>query len=251
MKIVIIGGTGLIGSKTAERLRQRGHEVLAVSPKSGVNAVTGEGLATALAGAQVVLDLANSPSFEDQAAMDFFQAAGRNLLAAGSAAGVKHHIALSVVGTDRLQASGYFRAKQVQENLIKASKIPYTIVQSTQFFEFTGSIAHSGTVEQTVHLPPAAYQPIASDDVAEVMADVALAAPMNGTIEIAGPERARLDELIGRFLTATNDPRKVVGDAQARYFGLEIDDRSLTPGANPRLGKTRFAEWLGSSARKY
>src|SRR5688572_19303611 len=203
MKIVVIGGSGLIGTKLVNRLRQNGHEVVAASPASGVNTITGEGLAEALAGAQVVVDVANSPSFEDKAVLEFFETSGRNLLAAEAAAGVKHHVALSVVGTDRLLESGYFRGKMAQEKLIKASKIPYTIVRSTQFFEFMGAIAQSGTVGQTAHLSPALFQPIASDDVADALADVALAAPANGTIEIAGPDQAPLDELVGRFLRAT------------------------------------------------
>ncbi|EEF57649.1 SDR family oxidoreductase [Pedosphaera parvula] len=247
MKIVIIGGTGLIGSKTVDRLRKKGHEVVAASPRSGVNTVTGEGLKEALAGAQVVVDVANSPSFEEKAAMEFFNASGRNLLAAETFAGVKHHIALSVVGMERVHGYGYFLAKLAQENLIKASRIPYTIVRSTQFFEFTGAIAQSGTVGQTVTMSPAFFQPIAADDVADIMADVALGAPVNGMIEIAGPERVRLNELIERFLKATKDPRKVVTDAHALYFGLEVNDESLVPGENPRLGKMRFEDWLRHS----
>jgi uncharacterized protein YbjT (DUF2867 family) len=250
MKIVVIGGSGLIGTNLVNRLRKQGHEVVAASPKSGVNTLTGEGLPEALAGAQVVVDVANSPSFEDRAVLKFFETSGRNLLAAEAAAGVRHHVALSVVGTDRLLEGGYFRAKMAQENLIKASKIPYTIVQSTQFFEFVGSIAQSGTVGQTVHLPPALSQPIGSDDVAAAMADVAVGAPVNGTIEIAGPERVPLDKLVGRFLTATQDPRKVVTDAHARYFGIELNDQSLTPGDNPRIGPTRFEDWLSFMPRK-
>ena len=250
MKIVVIGGSGLIGTKLVNRLRKQGHEVVAASPKSGVNTITGEGLAEALAGAQVVVDVANSPSFEDKAVLKFFETSGRNLLAAEKAAGVRHHVALSVVGTDRLLESGYFRAKMAQENLIKASKIPYTIVQSTQFYEFVGAIAQSGTVGQTVHLPPALSQPIGSDDVAAIMADVAVGTPVNGTIEIAGPERIPLDKLVGRFLTATQDPREVVTDAQAHYFGIAVNDQSLTPGSNARIGPTRFENWLSSMPRK-
>jgi uncharacterized protein YbjT (DUF2867 family) len=247
MKIVVIGGTGLIGTKLVNKLRQSGHEVVAASPASGVNTITGEGLAEALAGAQVVVDVANSPSFEDKAVLEFFETSGRNLLAAEAAAGVGHHVALSVVGTDRLQENGYFRGKMAQENLIKASKIPYTIVRSTQFFEFMGGIAQSGTVGQMVHLSPALVQPIVSDDVADAMADVTLGAPVNGTIEIAGPERVRLDELVGRFLRATQDPREVVTDVHARYFGVELNDQSLTPGDNPRIAPTRFEDWLSRS----
>ncbi|MGH8533944.1 MAG: SDR family oxidoreductase [Gammaproteobacteria bacterium] len=247
MKIVVIGGTGLIGTKLVNKLRQSGHEVVAASPASGINTITGEGLAEALAGAQVVVDVANSPSFEDKAVLEFFETSGRNLLAAEAAAGVAHHVALSVVGTDRLQESGYFRAKMAQENLIKAFKIPYTIVRSTQFCEFMGGIAQSGTVGQTVHLSPALVQPIVSDDVADAMADVTVGAPVNGTIEIAGPERVRLDELVGRFLSATQDPREVVTDVHARYFGVELNDQSLTPGDNPRIAPTRFEDWLSRS----
>jgi uncharacterized protein YbjT (DUF2867 family) len=250
MKIVVIGGTGLIGAKTVDRLRRKGHEVMAASPDSGVDTVSGEGLAEALVRAQVVVDLANSPSFEDQAVLEFFETSGRNLMAAESAAGVKHHVALSVVGTDRLLGSGYFRAKKAQEDLIKGSGIPYTIVHSTQFFEFMGRIAESGAVGQTVHVSPALVQPIASDDVADVMADVALGAPVNDTIEIAGPERVRLDELVGRFLSATRDPREVVSDPHALYFGVELDDRSLVPGDHPRIGAIRFEDWLNRTTRR-
>ena len=210
MKIVVIGGSGLIGKKLVKNLRQQGHEVVAASPSSGVNTVTGEGLAEALAGAQVVVDVANSPSFEDKAVLEFFETSGRNLLAAEAAAGVGHHVALSVVGTDRLLASGYFRAKMAQENLIKASKIPYTIVRATQFFEFVGGIAQSATDGQTVRLPPALMQPIASDDVAAALADVAVAEPLNGTVELAGPEPIRMDELVRQFLSATR--RRADGD---------------------------------------
>ena len=250
MKIVVIGGSGLIGTKLVNRLRQKSHEVVAASPTSGVNTITGEGLAAALAGAQVVVDVANSPSFEDKAVLEFFETSGRNLLAAEAAAGVKHHVALSVVGTERLLDSGYFRGKMAQENLIKACSIPYTIVQATQFFEFMGGIAQSGAVGQTVRLSPALMQPMASDDVADAMADAALAAPVNGTIEIAGPERAPLDEFVRKFLSATQDPREVIADVHARYFGMELNDQSLTPGANPRLGSTRFADWLGQFTRQ-
>jgi uncharacterized protein YbjT (DUF2867 family) len=244
MKIVIIGGSGLIGSKTVARLRQRGHDVVAASPKSGVDTITGKGLAEALSGAQAVVDLANSPSFEDAAVLEFFQTSGRNLIAAERAAGVVHHVALSVVGTSRLQGSGYFRGKLAQEELIKGAGIPYTIVQSTQFFEFMGGIAQSGTVGQTVHLSPALMQPISSDDVADAMADTALAAPANGTIEIAGPERLRLDEFVGRFLRKIEDKRAIVTDRHALYFGVELDDRSLVPGDNPHICSVRYDDWL-------
>ena len=261
MKIVVIGGSGLIGKKLVNNLRQQGHEIVAASPSSGVNTLTGEGLAEALAGAQVVVDVSNSPSFtfipkrgalyqwesEDNAAMEFFETSGRNLLAAEAAAGVGHHVALSIVGTDRLQESGYFRAKMAQENLIKASTIPYTIVRATQFFEFVGGIAQSGTVGQTVHLSPALMQPMASDDVANALAEVTLGAPVQGIVEIAGPERVRLDELVGRFLRTTNDLREVVTDVQARYFGLVLNNQSLVPGDNPRIGPTFFEDWLNRS----
>ena len=244
MKIVVIGGSGLIGSKLVQRLREKGHELVAASPNSGVNTITGEGLAEALAGAQVVVDVANSPSFEDSAVLEFFQTSGRNLLAAEAAAGVRHHVALSVVGADRLPDSGYLRAKMAQENLIKASKIPFTIVRSTQFFEFVRGIAQSGADGQTVRLSPALVQPIMSDDVADALADTALGAPVNGTIEIAGPERIPLDDFVRRFLRATHDPREVIADAHARYFGAELNDQSLTAGNNARIGSKRFEDWL-------
>ncbi len=244
MKIVVIGGSGLIGRKLVNKLRQHGHEVLAASPSSGVNTVTGEGLAQALAGAQVVVDVANAPSWEDNAVLAFFETSSRNLLAAEAAAGVGHHVALSVVGTDRLPQSGYLRAKMAQENLIKASKIPYTILRSTQFFEFLGSIAQSATDGQTVSLPPVLIQPVASDDVAAALADITLGAPVNGTIELAGPEQFHFDELIRRYLRAKQDVRQVITDVHARYFGTELDDQSLTPGDNPRLGTIRFEDWV-------
>lgn len=246
MKIVVIGGSGLIGAKLVNNLRQHGHEVLAASPSSGVNTITGEGLSTALAGAQVVVDVSNAPSWEDRAVLEFFETSGRNLSAAEAASGVGHHVALSVVGTERLLASGYFRAKMAQENLIKGSGIPYTIVRATQFFEFVGGIAEFSTVGQTVHLPSALAQPIAADDVATELAEIALAAPVNGIVEIAGPERAGLDELVGRFLSATKDPREVITDADAPYYGLVVNDQSLTPGPNPRIGATFFEDWLKS-----
>ncbi|PBB27443.1 MULTISPECIES: SDR family oxidoreductase [unclassified Mesorhizobium] len=244
MKIVVIGGTGLIGSKTVERLRRKGHEVVAASPKGGVNTITGEGLAETLAGAQTVIDLANSPSFEDKAVLEFFETSGRNLLAAEKEAGVKHHIALSIVGAERLPESGYMRAKMAQEKLIRGSGIPYTIVHSTQFFEFLGGIAQSGTVGDITTVSSAYFQPIASGDVAEIMTDVALSPPVDGVIEIAGPEPIRMSELVARFLKATNDPRKVNADPNAQYFGTRLDDRSLVPGDHPRLGTTRFEDWF-------
>jgi uncharacterized protein YbjT (DUF2867 family) len=244
MKIVVIGGSGLIGTKLVNNLRQHGHEVVAASPSSGVNTLTGEGLDEALTGAQVVIDVANSPSFEDKAVLEFFETSGRNLLAAEAAAGVGHHVALSVVGTDRLPASGYLRAKMAQENLIKASKIPYTILRSTQFFEFVSAIAQSATEGQTVRLPPALVQPVMSDDVAAALADVAVEEPLNGTIELAGPEPIRLDELVRRFLSASRDARTVITDVHARYFGTELNDQSLTPGDNARIGSIRFERWL-------
>jgi uncharacterized protein YbjT (DUF2867 family) len=248
MKIIVIGGSGLIGKKVVKNLRQQGHEVVAASPSSGVNTVTGDGLAPALAGAQVVVDVANAPSWEDKAVLAFFETSGRNLLAAEAAAGVGHHVALSVVGTDRLLASGYFRAKMAQENLIKASPIPYTIVRATQFFEFVGGIAQSATEGQTVRLPPVLMQPIVSDDVAAIMAEVALEKPLNGTIELAGPEPIRQDDLVRQFLSATRDARTVITDSKALYYGIAVNDQSLTPGDNPHLGPTRFADWLSRNA---
>jgi len=247
MKIVVIGGTGLIGKRLVQILRQRGHDAVAASPSSGVNAVTGEGLAQALTGAAVVVDVANAPSWEDQAVLAFFETSGRNLLAAEAKAGVGHHVALSVVGTERLLESGYFRAKMAQENLIKASSIPYTIVRATQFFEFVGGIAQSGTDGQSVRLPPALMQPIAADDVAAALAAVAVEPPLNRTIELAGPEPIRMDELVRRFLTATQDQRQVSTDVQARYYGIRVNDQSLTPGSHPRIGPTRFDDWLSRS----
>lgn len=247
MKIVVIGGSGLIGSKVVNNLRARGHEVVAASPASGVNTVTGEGLAEVLSGAQIVVDVANSPSFEDKAVLEFFETSGRNLFAAERAAGVTHHVALSVVGTDRLAASGYFRGKIAQEKLIRASGVPYTIVQSTQFLEFIGGIVQSGTEGDTVRLSPAYIQPIASDDVALAVADYAIGKPLNGVVEVAGPERLRLPELVQRFLSATHDARKVVADQHARYFGAELHDDTLVPGANPRLGVVTFDTWFSES----
>ncbi len=247
MKIVVIGGTGLIGSKTVPILREGGHEVLAASPKSGVNTITGAGLKEAMAGAQVVIDLANSPSFEDKAVLEFFQTSGRNLHPAEGAAGVRHHVALSIVGTDRTPDNGYFRAKVAQEKLIETSRIPYTIIRSTQFFEFLGGIADSCAEGNMVRLSPGLFQPIAADDVAAMVAEVALAAPLNGIVEIAGPERAPFNEIIGRYLKAIGDPRPVVRDPEARYFGGRVEDRSLVPLGEARLGRIGLDEWLRRS----
>jgi uncharacterized protein YbjT (DUF2867 family) len=249
MKIVVIGGTGLIGSKVVARLRQAGHEVIAASPVTGVNTITGEGLPQAMAGTQVVVDLANSPSFEDKAVLEFFQTSGRNLLAAETEAGVRHHVCLSIVGTDRTQDNGYFRAKVAQEKLIESSGIPYTIIRSTQFLEFLGGIAASGTVGDKVRIATGLFQPIAAEDVAAIVADVALAKPANGIVEIAGPERAPFNEIVARYLKAVRDPREVVGDPEARYFGGLVDERSLVPLGEARLGPTRFEDWLKQSPR--
>lgn len=250
MKIVVIGGTGLIGSKLIKKLRDLGHEAVAASPSTGVNTLTGEGLAEVLKGANVVVDVANSPSFEDKAVLEFFETSGRNLLAAEKAAGVGHHIALSVVGTDLLSESGYFRAKEVQENLIKASKMPYTIVRATQFFEFLGSIAESSADGQTIHLPPSYFQPISSDDVAAFLLQAVLEKPHNGIIEIAGPEPFRLSELVEQYLKATGDHRKVVSDDQAPYFGMGSLANRLMPSKNPRLGSTHFKRWVEGQKKK-
>jgi uncharacterized protein YbjT (DUF2867 family) len=244
MKIVVIGGTGLIGSKLVKRLQAKGHAVLAASPASGVNTITGEGLAEALAGAEVVIDLANSPSFEDKAVMEFFQTAGRNLMAAEAAAGVKHHLALSVVGTDRLPESGYLRAKLAQENIIRGSGIPYTIVHSTQFFEFMFGIAQSGAQGNAVHLSPAMMQPIFSDDVADALVDFVLGSPLNRTVEIAGPEKIRMADAVGKYLRQIGDNREIVADSQTRYFGALLDDNSLVPAAGAHLGKVAYSEWV-------
>jgi len=241
---VVIGGTGLIGTKLVNKLRQCVHEVVAAAPSSGVNTVTGEGLAQALTGAQVVVDVANAPSWEDNAVMEFFETSGRNLLAAEAAAGVGHHVALSVVGTERLLASGYFRAKMAQEKLIKTSPIPYTIVRATQFFEFVSSIAQFATEGQTVRIPPVLMQPIAADDVAAALADIAVGKPVNGTIEVAGPEPIRQDDLVRQFLNATGDARTVITDPKALYYRIPVNDQSLPPGDNPRLGTTLFEDWL-------
>jgi uncharacterized protein YbjT (DUF2867 family) len=247
MKIVVIGGSGLIGKKVVKNLIEKGHEVVAASPSAGVNALTGEGLSEALSGAQVVVDVSNSPSFEDKAVLEFFETSGRNLAAAEMAAGVRHHVALSVVGTDRLLASGYFRAKLAQEGLIKASTIPYSIVRATQFFEFVGAIAQSATDGQTVRVSPALMQPIVSDDVAAVVAEVAMGEPLNGTTDLAGPEAIRMDELVRKFLRANRDSREVVTDPEAGYFGTAVNDQSLTPIGDSRIGPTRYEDWLSRS----
>jgi uncharacterized protein YbjT (DUF2867 family) len=244
VKIVVIGGTGLIGSKTVAILRGGGHDVVAASPNTGVNTITGEGLKEAMAGAQVVIDLSNSPSFEDKAVLEFFETSGRNLLAAEAAANVGHHVALSIVGIDRTPDNGYFRAKVAQEKLIVRSGIPYTIIRSTQFMEFLRGIADSATDGNTVRISPGLFQPIAADDVAAVVADVALAAPRNGIVEIAGPEEAPFNEFVARYLKAIGDPREVVSDRKARYFGGLVDERSLVPLGEARLGHIGFDEWL-------
>jgi uncharacterized protein YbjT (DUF2867 family) len=248
MKIVVIGGSGLIGSKLVGKLQAQGHEALAASPSSGVNTLTGAGLNEALQGASVVVDVSNSPSFEDAAVLDFFETSTRNLLDAERAAGVGHHVALSVVGTDRLRASGYFRAKIAQEKLITDSSIPYSIVRATQFFEFIKSIAQAATDGDTVRLAPVLIQPMAADDVASAVGRIAVGPPRNGTVEVAGPEQFHLDELVRRDLSARNDPRHVITDPHARYSGAELDERTLLPGGDAQLGPTRFADWLNQSS---
>jgi uncharacterized protein YbjT (DUF2867 family) len=244
MKIVVIGGSGLVGSKLVSKLGEHGHEAVAASPDSGVNTLTGEGLKEALEGASVVIDVSNSPSFEDVAVMEFFETSTGNLLAAEAVAGVGHHVALSVVGTDRLAESGYFRAKIAQEELIRGSSIPYSIVHATQFFEFMKSIAAGATDGNTVRLPPALIQPIAAEDVASAVGRVSVGAPLNGIVEIAGPDQFRLDELIREVLKAHNDPREVVTDPQARYYGVNPSERTLLPGAGALVAETRFQDWL-------
>ena len=244
MKIVIIGGTGLIGSKLTNKLRQLGHEVTAAAPNTGVNTITGEGLADALKGADTVVDVANSPSFEDKAVLEFFETSGRNLLTAEVYAKVKHHIALSIVGCDRLPDSGYMRAKVAQEKLVKQSGVPYTILHSTQFFEFAKAIAQSATIGQEVHLPHAFIQPIATDDIIPVLAEISVSAPLNGTVEIGGPEKFRFDEWIRRYLALTNDPRIVVADMHARYFGTELKDQELVAGQDAHIGKIKYDKWF-------
>jgi uncharacterized protein YbjT (DUF2867 family) len=248
MKIVVIGGTGLIGSKVVTMLRAQGHDAVAASPNSGVDTITGAGLAEVLKGASVVVDVSNSPSFDEEPALKFFQTSTRNLLAAEAVAGVKHHVALSVVGTERMSERGYFRGKAAQEAAIKASSIPYSIVHATQFFEFLKSIASDATDGDTVRLPPVLVQPIAAADVASAVAGVAVGAPVNGTIEVAGPEQFRFDAFIEQGLKARNDPRKVVATAHAPYFQIEVSERTLVPGDGARLAKTRFEDWLREPA---
>ncbi len=248
MKIVVLGGTGLIGSKTVAILRQGGHEVVVGSPKSGVNSLTGEGLKEAMAGAQVVVDLTNSPSFEDKAVLEFFETSGRNVFAAETATGVRHHVALSIVGTDRSPDIGYFRAKVAQEKLIEASGIPYTIIRATQFMEFLGGIADSSMDGNVVRLSPGPFQPIAADDVAAAVADAAVAEPRRGIIEIAGPDRAPFNEIVARYLKAVGDPRQVVSDPEARYFGGRVEEHTLVPLGEVRLGRIGLDEWVRSHA---
>lgn len=247
MKVVVIGGTGLIGSKVVAKLTQHGHEAVAAAPNTGVDTLTGEGLAEVLAGASAVVDVSNSPSFEDDAVMKFFRTSTENVLAAEAAAGVRHHVALSVVGTDRLQASGYFRAKSVQEQLIEESSMPYSIIHATQFFEFLGSIAQAATDGDTVRLAPVLVQPIASDDVAAAVARAVVDDPLDGIVEIAGADQFRLDELVRRALVARNDPRTVVSDPQATYYGAQLDERTLVPDDEAQLGPTRFDDWIAAS----
>jgi len=247
MKIVVIGGSGLIGSKLVRKLREHGHQVVAASPDSGVNTLTGEGLAEAVAGAAVVVDVSNSPSFEDAAVLKFFETSTGNLLAAEAAAGVGHHVALSVVGTERLSESGYFRAKIAQEKLIRKSSIPYSIVHATQFFEFIKRIADDATDGDTVRLSPVLIQPMAAEDVASAVARISIGSPVNGIVEVAGPQQFRLDELIRRFLSERDDPREVITDPHARYSGAELGERTLVPGDDARLGETRFDDWLSQS----
>jgi uncharacterized protein YbjT (DUF2867 family) len=250
MKIVVIGGSGLIGSKLVPKLREQGHEAIAASPNSGINTVTGEGLAEVLKGASVVVDVSNAPSWEDAAVMNFFEASTRNLLTHEATAGMRHHVALSVVGTDRLSDSGYFRAKIVQEKLIKSGTIPYTIVQATQFFEFLKRLADISFDGKKVRLPDALFQPMAADDVASALGRIAVGPPLNATVEIGGPEPFRIDELVRRRLTPLNDSREVIADPNARYSGAKLDERTLVPGSNARLGETRFETWLTQSAGK-
>jgi len=247
MKVVVIGGTGLIGSKVVRNLGERGYEAVAAAPNTGVNTLTGEGLAEVLHGSSVVVDVSNSPSFADAAVMEFFKTSTGNLLRFEAAAGVGHHVALSIVGTDRLPDSGYMRAKVVQEKLIKESSIPYSIVRATQFFEFLKGIADSATEGNTVRIPSVAFQPMAADDVAAAVSKVTIGAPLNGIVEVAGPEQFRFDEFISRGLKARNDPREVIADPNARYFGTELTEHSLVPNNGALLGETRFEDWLSQS----
>lgn len=250
MKIVVVGGTGLIGAKLVTTLGEHGHQTVAAAPNTGVNTLTGEGLADALAGASVVIDVSNSPSFEDTAVMRFFETSTRNLLAAEAPAGVAHHVALSVVGTERLPDSGYFRAKVAQERLIETSSIPYSIVHATQFFEFVGSIADAATTDGAVRLPSVLFQPIAGDDVAQAVGRIAIGSPLNGTVEVAGPERFRMDEFFREALAARHDPREVVTDPHARYFGAELGETTLVPGSDAILAETRYSDWPGRTRER-
>jgi uncharacterized protein YbjT (DUF2867 family) len=249
MKIVVIGGTGLIGSKLVQKLREDGHDPLAASPDNGVDIITGQGLAEAVEGAEVVVDVSNAPSWDDAAVLDFFQTSARNIIAAEAAAGTRHHVLLSVVGTEQMQASGYFRAKLAQEEALTAAAVPCTILRATQFFEFIARIVDFGTRDGTVRLPPVLFQPEAAQDVAATLADIAESAPVNGTIELAGPEQFRLDELARRYVSATGDPRPVLTDPGAPYYGIKIDERTLIPGESARIGTTRLADWLSAAGR--
>lgn len=250
MKIVVIGGSGLIGKKLLAILRQQGHQAVSASPSSGVNALTGEGLAAAFVGANAVVDVSNSPSWEDAAVMEFFDKSTRNMLAAELTAGVGHHVALSVVGADRMADSGYMRAKVNLEKVIEAGRVPYSIVRATQFFEFLGWIANSGAEGDTVRLSSAPMQPLAADDVAAALADVAVGAPLNATIELAGPEKMSIADFVGRFMAASGDKRKVIADPKATYSGAVLDSRGIAPGANPRLGPTKFEDWFARAGLK-
>ena len=250
MKIVVIGGSGLIGSKLVTKLREQGHDALAASPNSGVNTLSGEGLAEALKGASVVVDVTNSPSWEDSAVLKFFETSTRNLLSYEAAAGVRHHVALSVVGSERMPESGYFRAKIAQEKLIKESSVPYSIVRATQFFEFVKELADISMVGDKAHLPPVLFQPMAADDVASAVGRTAVGPPVNGTVEIGGPEQFRLDELVRRRLATLKDSREVIADPHARYSGAEVNDQTLVPGKDAQLGETRFETWLTQPAAK-
>lgn len=246
MKVVVIGGSGLIGTKLVKKLRKQGRETVAASPSTGVNTITGAGLADALVGAEVVVDVTNAPVFDDETVRQFFETSTRHILAAETAAGVSHHVLLSIVGADRLQDSGYMRAKTAQEAMIKTATVPFTILHATQFFEFLGTIADANTVSDTIHIPPVSVQPVAADDVAAALAEIAFGSPANGIIELAGPEQFRFDELVRQFMSAVQDARLVSTDNQARYFGATLDARSLIPGENAQIGSTAFANWLAS-----